>query len=388
MPEDKPPFLTEEQWRVHLEWLEQEKANPHSFTFLDGEGWDEPPPLQQWTVDQLFPRCETTLFSGNGGAGKSTIGLQLCCAHAIGKDWMGALPELGPAMFVDAEDHELVIRRRTYAIAQHYGVRPSDLFDGGLKIVSLHGKDAILGENAKGLIKPTKLFAKIEEAVSLFEPQTVVIASAANFYGGSEIDRGQVTQFIGLMNRLAVAANGSVILISHPSVLGMENDTGLSGSTQWHNAVRARMYLKSANGGEDSELRQLEFRKNQYGPAAKTVTVKWRDGLFLPVGGPSSFEQAAAEAQINDAFRAMLRRLEKEAVNVSPNPKANNYAPKVLSEMPEAVDLKLKKPALAQAMHRLLKDGAIHTIVYGKASRPIQRLSTYAADGDALVTHG
>ena len=53
-----------------------------------------------------------------------------------------------------------------------------------------------------------------------------------------------------------------MVLISHPSLTGIKTETGLSGSTQWHNAVRARFYLKgirSQNGQQEptGNLREI-----------------------------------------------------------------------------------------------------------------------------------
>jgi hypothetical protein len=41
-----------------------------------------------------------------------------------------------------------------------------------------------------------------------------------------------------------MVTKGSVVLIAHPSLTGINTGTGISGSTQWHNSVRARFYLK------------------------------------------------------------------------------------------------------------------------------------------------
>src|SRR5262249_59837729 len=121
------------------------------------------------------------------------------------------------------------------------------------------------------------------------KPVMIGLASSANFYAGSEIDRAQVQQFIGLMTRLAIAADGSTVLLSHPSLAGIATDTGLSGNTQWHNAVRARFYLKGIkpeNGQEaDSDLRETVFKKNNYGPISESIVLRYTDGVFLPVPG-------------------------------------------------------------------------------------------------------
>ena len=56
-----------------------------------------------------------------------------------------------------------------------------------------------------------------------------------------------------LMRRLARAANGYVIMSAHPSLQGIASKSGLSGSTQWHNSVRARAYLRGPNDKENGE---------------------------------------------------------------------------------------------------------------------------------------
>src|SRR5262245_20113076 len=106
------------------------------------------------------------------------------------------------------------------------------------------------------------------QAIGDIKPVSVTIASSANVFAGNEIDRSQVQQFISMLTRLAMLANGSLNLISHPSLTGINTDTGLSGNTQWHNAVRARMYLRGVKSESGAEInasgpRELVFKKNQ-----------------------------------------------------------------------------------------------------------------------------
>src|SRR5262249_19146515 len=156
-------------------------------------------------------------------------------------------------------------------------------------------------------------------------PVTIGIASSANVYAGSEMDRNQVQQFIGLLTGLAIAANGSVVLISHPSLTGINTDTGLSGNTQWHNAGRARFYLKrvqpEAGAQPDNDLRELMFKKSNYGPVSESLLLRYADGLFLPVPGAagSFLDRAAQEAQADDVFIELLRRFTRENRTVGSN---------------------------------------------------------------------
>src|SRR5690606_40940583 len=72
-----------------------------------------------------------------------------------------------------------------------------------------------------------------------------VCSSDLDLFGGDEINRNQVRRFIGMLRALAIAFDTAVVLLSHPSVQGMQTGTGTSGSTAWNNSVRSRLYLRS-----------------------------------------------------------------------------------------------------------------------------------------------
>ncbi len=172
---------------------------------------------------------------------------------------------------MDAEDTEAEIHIRLGDILKYYGLTYAEAVKGGFHLLSFAGKDAVLATASRnGKVEPTALYSKLLQAAGDIKPKMIGIASAANVFAGNESDRAQVQQFVGLLTRIAIFSNGSVKLVTHPSLTGIASDTGLSGSTQWHNAVRARCYLKSIKpeSGEQPEddLRELVFKKNQYGP--------------------------------------------------------------------------------------------------------------------------
>jgi len=293
-------------------------SRPHPSTpplpWINMATWDDDPiPPQNWTVLNRFPRKQTALLSGEGAVGKSTVLMQLCAAHSLARDWFGVMPEPGPVMFIDAEDDGDVMHRRLAAITRHYGVTFKDLIAGGLHLMSLAGRDAVLATVSRsGKVVPTPLYEQILEACGDIKPVMIGLASSANFFAGNEIDRTQVQQFIALVTQLAITANGTCLLITHPSLTGIKSESGLSGSTQWHNAVRARCVMKAMNAenGEQpvGDLRELVFKKNNYGPIDERIVLRYRDGLFLPIQGASSLDRAAQEAKAEDVFLALLRR--------------------------------------------------------------------------------
>ena len=360
-----------------------EAAADTPLPFVNMSSWDsEEPPPREWAVRDRFPVDQVTLFSGEGSAGKSTIELQRAFAHSLARDWLHTMPQQGPAIFIDCEDAEDELHRRGAKIVAHYQTTFSEAVKGGLHLMSLAGKDAVLATAARnGKLEPTRLYAQLLEAAGDIKPKMISIASSANVFGGNENDRPQVQQFIGLLTRIAALAHGGVSLIAHPSLTGISTDSGISGSTQWHNAVRARCYLKGIrpeNGqSPDGDLREIIFKKNNYGPISASLVLRWQNGLYLPVSGAGSLDKAAQEIAAQDVFLVLLRRFTRENRNVSEK-SGNRYAPALFAREDEARKVCLSSNNLEAAMRSLFKSGRIWNESHGVPSRPHHRLATTA----------
>ena len=343
--------------------------------WIDMSTWDgEPTPEREWFIRDRIPVRQPTLFSGEGAVGKSLLTLHLLVATALGRDWLKMLPEPGPAWYVGAEDDERELRIRLNPILKLFSATHTDLIEAGFQMKSLFGEDAILGApNGRGIIEPTPLFLQLFEEAADKKPKAIAIDASADVFAGNEIDRSHVRQFVGsLLRRLAGAIDGAVILLSHPSLTGINTGTGLSGSTGWHNSVRARMYLTSpkpeAGEQSDSDLRELTFKKNQYGPIGESIVLRWKDGLFLPERGMSSLEVAVAEKTADEIFLKLLTRFTQNGQNVSHKNQPANYAPRLFAKEPEAKNLPRAKTALEEAMQRLFREQKIHVETYGRHS--------------------
>jgi len=352
---------------------------PAPLPFINMSNWDsEPVPEQEWTVFDKIPRRQPALFSGEGGTGKSMEGLHLTAAHVLGRDCWHTMPERGPAIFVDAEDEERVLHIRLAAIIEHYGVTFADLIKGGLHLISFAGKDAVMATvNRNGKIEPTAVYRLMLEAAGDIKPIQIVIASSANVFAGNEIDRSQVQQFVGLLTSITLVANGSLVLCSHPSLSGISSGSGLSGTTQWHNAVRARFFMKGVKpeDGEqpDNDLREIEFKKNQYGKISDSIVLRYQAGIYLPVPG-ASFDKLAREAKAEEIFLELLRRLTMENRLVS-DKKSSAYAPAVFARENEARGAGITSPDFAEAMRRLFAAKKIWNEPWGRPSRPSYRIA-------------
>jgi RecA-family ATPase len=363
--------------RAHKTNGSEAKTTAERLSFIDLSRYDiEAIPQREWSVENRFLRRAVSLTSGEGGTGKTIILNQLAAAHALKRDWLRSIPEPGAAIVINCEEEEAEIIRRLKPALDFYGKTFQDAVKGGLHICSLAGKDAVLAHpDHNEQLVPTPLFAELFERAKDIKPVSIILDNSADVFGGNENDRAQVRQFITLMRGLAIAANAAVILSSHPSLTGMASKTGLSGSTAWHASVRGRCWLHSVATKEGDEpdptLRELEFLKNNYGPAAETVILRWKDGLYQPEPRPGTIEQLAANAKADDTFLSLLDRFSRQNREISPN-KSSTYAPTMFAKEPDANGTKAK--TFEAAMSRLLTANLIHIEVTGPSSRRRSRL--------------
>jgi DNA polymerase bacteriophage-type len=349
----------------------QPKPQPSPIRQWDGD----PVPELEYSVPDRYPMDNVGLFSGEGGQGKSSLVQQLCVAHVLAREWLGCTPRQGPALYIECEDAENVLHWRVKAIAAHYGASLADIEDAGFQMFPLTDEEnAVLATapDKTGIVRPTPLYDWLYELAGDLKPVMIGIASSANVFAGNENVRTEVQQFIRLLRRVACVAHGTVLLVTQPSLTGIENKSasheGLAGTTQWHNGVRARAVMKAVKpeDGVDTGLRAVTFHKNQYGPASATCFVRYAGGLFLPVEG-MSIDAAERAAKVEEVFIALLKRFTQQRQMVSPKTSAT-YAPSRFAEHPEAGGITKKE--FARAMQRLLDAKIIEIRDWGRPSRP------------------
>jgi RecA-family ATPase len=359
----------------------EEKQTPDAvipLPFINIAAWkDQTVPERQWTVKDRIPASNVTLLSGEGSVGKSILSLHLATAVVLGRDWLGTLPEMGSALCVCCEDDADELWRRLDLIFLHYGAACTEFEN--LHLISLAGQETLLAApNNNGLIQPTQLFGRIHKAACDIQPKLIVLDNSADVYGGSENDRTQVRQFIGILRGMAIASGAGILLTSHPSLTGINTGTGLSGSTAWNASVRSRLYFKRAVTEKDEEpdpdLRVLEVMKSNYGPIGETITLRWSNGLFLPVAGMSSFERAAAERNAEDLFLNLLDEFNQQGRNTCAKPTAPTYAPTLFAKERKARKARIYKSDLEAAMRRLFEANKIGLETYGAPSRGTAKL--------------
>ena len=158
-------------------------------------------------------------------------------------------------------------------------------------------------------------------------------------------------------------------MTSHVSQAGIRSDGGHSGSTDWSNAARSRLYLnrpKAENGDEaDTNARILTRKKANFASIGDTIKLHWENGLIVPDGlsTPSYFRRSA-----DDVFLALVDAVTEEGQRVSPKPRAGNYAPALFMKRPPKEREDYQRVDFERAMQR-----GLAPVAGGSRSFPMDR---------------
>lgn len=339
--------------------------------------WDGvEPPTREWIVEDWIPAgCVTALY-GDGGTGKSLLAQMLATACVTGGTWLGLPATRCPAIGLWCEDdsNELISRQANINAAMGVGMR--DL--GNLDLISRVGDDNLLmtfDRDGRGMLSP--LWHDLRRLALRRGARLVIVDTAADTFGGNEISRPQVRQFISAcLSRLALDIGGAVLLCAHPSVRGMADGSGVGGSTAWSNTVRSRLYLTrpdaSDDGDADPDRRILARRKSNYARIGNTIPIRWEHGVFrvelgMGTGMVGSIERRAKERAAEEAFLRCLDAAVAQGRSASATSNASIYAPRVFCSMPEAAGFRRRD--LELAMERLFATKVIHVTGYLKPNR-------------------
>jgi RecA-family ATPase len=336
---------------------------------IDPRDWQgKTVPERQWFVEGLIPDRTVTNLSGAGGSGKTEIILQLIAASSLQTQWFGKDVSIGPCLYYGAEDEADELHRRLETIVRRTGRQLSEL--AGIRLIPMAGLDAVLAEpDRQGNLAATAIFPKLEAETRALRPKLIVIDPSADVFGGDEINRSQVRKFVSMLRGLAIDFDCAVLLLSHPSLSGLNSGTGTSGSTAWNNSVRSRLYLEIPN--ESPDARVLKVVKANYGKTGEAIAIRWNDGVYDLDNGPDPVLAKVLNKTADDVFMAVFAKLTDQGQALGPNV-GPSYAPKKISSHPDAKGY--TKVDLAGAMQRLLDGGRLRIEVTGPPSRRYTQL--------------
>lgn len=317
---------------LDLEWLAERDPEPPRFILAD-----------------MLPVGYATLLAGHGGVGKSTIALYLAVCIAAGIPFFGVEAARRRVLYLSAEDRVDVLHWRLRRICAHLELDLARL-RGWLDVLDLVGHPAVLWQrDPRTGAALTLAYGALDARMRDQRTELLVVDGIADAFGGNENIRAEVKAFVNALLALISADSGAVLLLGHvnrPSASTGASGDGYSGSTQWHNAVRARWYLyPETRPGEDGDRPErtgdliLELQKSNLGPVETSMRFAWDSETHLFLG------QEIVGATASD--RAHRDRVEQRAILLAlractePVPAAasgNRTAYHVLSSRPELPD--------------------------------------------------
>ena len=197
----------------------------------------------------------------------------------------------------------------------------------------------------------------------------VIFDTASDGFGGNEIDRTQVKRFVGTaLGSIARAIKGAVVLCAHPSRAGMDSGRGDSGSTQWSNAFRSRLYIdvpRDDNGKPDltdPDARTLERMKANYAKRGDQLRLRWRNGVIVRERNEIA---PSDKRSLTEVFLSLFD-IHSQRQNLSPGATANNSAAAIFMKLKKDERDGYGKRDFAEEMGRLLRAGVLTIEEYGK----------------------
>lgn len=341
----------------------------------------EPPP-RRWVWESWLPRGHVGLLVGEGGAGKSLIGIDLSIAVITGQSFCGYPVTQGNVLGWFAEDDRNELHRRVIAGARQFEPKRTD-FDR-FQAYARHGKENMLCEFPKPTcMEPLQPFKDLVDQIREHRPILVILDNIAQLSGADENSRREVTIFVNKLSALALEFDCAILLLGHPS-----KSDDVSGSTAWKAAVRSVFHLdyqppgtpKSDEKPLDLDTRFLSKLKANYSSRSDYVELIYRaDALewVNPAQGESlhvHIQRSAKQAVADEAVLSGIARL--AALGISGDylsPASPRYLPKLLRTQ------KLAKGCtpgeLHEAIVRLHSEGRILRVIDGSPSDKRFRLA-------------
>jgi hypothetical protein len=278
---------------VETKLLAIEGSGPEDWPILDlvalAEVDPQPP---QFILSDWLPVGYASLLAGHGGVGKSALALYLAVCIVAGVSFFGAEVARRRVLFLSCEDRESVLHWRLARICAHLGIDLGNL-RGWLEVIDLVGKDSILWErDPRTGYTITPSYATLCQRVKAHDTELLVVDGISDTFAGNENSRAEVKRFINSLVALIPADRGAVLLVGHvakPTAANSSTTEGYSGSTAWHNAVRARWYLRLEKSDEDDEGTRsgglvLDLQKSNFGRINQSLQLAWDKDAHLLLG--------------------------------------------------------------------------------------------------------
>lgn len=269
--------------------------------------------LPGFVVEGWIPEDDVTLWTGDGGIGKTEATLQTglrVCAQA------GHMPftvkKAAPVGFWSAEDSEQRINTKVEGICASSHVQlGGEWFDEKLRnftvrdITGLHLWE-VDRNNPAG--KPTPAMLALPAEIAETGAKLLFIDNVAIVCQFNLSDPIPVTAFVNYLRKIAADTKCAIVLLGHVSADSAVGTTRKSffGTQAWHNAVRSRIFMeKVAENGDMPEHVRVSHEKSNYGPIMEPFRLRRN-----PVTGIlSPFTNHEVAAAIDESFAPLVEQV-------------------------------------------------------------------------------
>ena len=300
--------------------------------------WEDIPDIKrEWLIHDWMPENTVTMFTGDGGAGKSWLTLQAVCQVCCGfRDAyldprfkkVADITTRRDVVFATYEDEPAEIKRRlqTLADGMPWIEDSMDTIYRHLHIVDMRGIGSVWGPGIGKHIQNTGDLLSAGEDIRAIcedkEARLLVMDPLSGAFGGNENDRTAVYDFVSSFRGWGDTAKCAMLVIGHLPKSKEGKEAGFSGTTAWEASARS-MWKLSKKGtakekeegkgkGKDDEALEvegqhywtLEHTKSNYAPIQPPV--------YLAKQKKGWFSQAADREEAAKAFDAYQKGVEHQ----------------------------------------------------------------------------
>lgn len=196
-----------EEWKEWIESVNDDLPEPESMK----DAWDNLPELAPPLIHGVLRQGHKLLIAGPSKAGKSFCLIELCCAFAEGKEWLGWQCAQGKVMYVNLELDRASCLHRFKDVYTSLGWQPKNLQN--IDIWNLRGKSVPMDKLAPKLIRRA---TKKNYVAVIIDPIYKVIT-------GDENSADQMANFCNQFDKVCTELNTAVIYCHHHSKGGQGN---------------------------------------------------------------------------------------------------------------------------------------------------------------------
>lgn len=259
-------------------------------------------PARQWLIDKWLPANCVSMFTGEGGVGKSYIALQVACALISGVKGCyftatsepvenTELPSTG-VVYAAWEDELEEVSRRIRRLKSKLQWLDCDKIQRQFRYVDLKKLGPIWapaqGEHLSSRAKMQSAGHALLHICKSHDARLLILDPSAGAFGSNENDRAAVREFTAYLSGWGVDNQCATLLIAHPPKTG----EAYSGSTDWLGSVRS-MWNLGLRTEKNGTYYSIKHEKNNYELKQSEIFLKKTDyGVWIQTSD-------AEQAQIN-----------------------------------------------------------------------------------------